>query len=375
MKPGKRLTRMVTGDISGALLEDILLNIVIFLTFFCLAFFLLLAIVTGDETAALALPGLAAIYFGILHVAGRIWTAGRWRIFAFLLGIYLLLALDWSLFGYQKGIALAAIVALSTAIPVITRRGLRLWLAIASIPLFLVILALMHLGGLYMMSVPEQMREEPLIKIIEHGFLSMIVCILTIITILAYRRQRDHLERLRRRYEEQANTDALTRLLNRRAFDREVARNASEFTQFDTPCALMLVDADFFKKVNDEHGHAVGDAVLVHIADKIRHSLRESDVQARIGGEEFAVLLPNATPEKTLVLAERLRACIGDSRCVLSPDLAVGVTVSIGVAAFDGNITKPEQLFVQADAALYSAKQQGRDRVVAAWQISAWGKQ
>lgn len=167
-------------------------------------------------------------------------------------------------------------------------------------------------------------------------------------------------ENLERKAHEAA-TDALTGLANRRSLDQLLdAWLLRPPTQ--QGLAVLMLDIDHFKSVNDRYGHAVGDATLKAFAERVRAQLRASDQCARYGGEEFAVLLPGASPEKALEVAERLRAAVAARPLVEQP--RVDNTVSVGVAwvaAGDG----AKELLQRADAALYEAKRGGRNRVVA----------
>ena len=158
-----------------------------------------------------------------------------------------------------------------------------------------------------------------------------------------------------------ASQDPLTGLANRRSFD--VA--AQEAFEDGGPIALLMIDIDFFKTINDQHGHAVGDAVLAKVAGRLGGVLREKDHIARIGGEEFACLLPQADPETVAAIAERLRATIALAPVVIGVK-AVEVRVSIGTATRLASDRSFAALFARADSALYAAKRAGRDRVAAA---------
>jgi diguanylate cyclase (GGDEF)-like protein len=159
-----------------------------------------------------------------------------------------------------------------------------------------------------------------------------------------------------------ATHDALTELCNRRHFlellDKEIARAA----RHGRPLALAILDVDHFKPINDAHGHIAGDGVLRRIAEVLRQHVRGEDVAARIGGEEFAVLLPEAASDDALAFAERLRAAI--AAVVFSPGGEQRqVTVSIGLADLGPGCNDRSQLLRAADAALYQAKDTGRNRV------------
>ncbi|HWW46907.1 MAG TPA: GGDEF domain-containing protein [Xanthobacteraceae bacterium] len=152
--------------------------------------------------------------------------------------------------------------------------------------------------------------------------------------------------------------DALTGLPNRRGF---MAQAEALLQNPSTPKALLICDIDHFKKVNDTHGHLVGDQVLAGVSDAIREILRAEDVAGRVGGEEFLILLENVTRDQAMRVAERLRAALAARSY---GDLARGlrITSSIGVASYwDGESI--ERMFARADTALYEAKKSGRNRV------------
>jgi diguanylate cyclase (GGDEF)-like protein len=160
--------------------------------------------------------------------------------------------------------------------------------------------------------------------------------------------------------ERQALVDGLTGLANRRAATDAVHAEAARAERLQTPLSVVLADLDGFKDVNDEYGHAVGDAVLRTFADVLRETVRESDVAGRWGGEEFLLLLPGADEEGAAQLAERIRIGLGGRDIPGAPGLRV--TASFGVAEYAGE-PNSEQLVLAADAALYRAKRTGKDRV------------
>lgn len=162
------------------------------------------------------------------------------------------------------------------------------------------------------------------------------------------------------RLEHAASHDALSGLLNRAAFvDR------AEQALKNPGASLLMLDVDHFKQINDNHGHAMGDAALEMMGATLRRALREDDVIGRIGGEEFAILLPQTTQLAAGVMAERLRRAIATSRLTTGDGKPVPTTVSIGLA-HDAGLTSLNQLMAAADAALYTAKNTGRDRVAIA---------
>lgn len=156
-----------------------------------------------------------------------------------------------------------------------------------------------------------------------------------------------------------ARTDTLTGLNNRRAFS-ELAQASIRFCQRQgSPVSAIVLDLDHFKQINDRHGHSVGDQALQHIARILQESLRKSDICARNGGEEFAVLLPDTTLDEATQVAEKLRIAIA-SQPVQTTSGALSVTASMGVASSNADF---ETLLRLADAAMYQAKQAGRNRV------------
>ncbi len=161
-----------------------------------------------------------------------------------------------------------------------------------------------------------------------------------------------------------AETDPLTGLANRRAFtahlDAAVAARAK-----GRPASLAMIDLDFFKRVNDEHGHAVGDVALMLLGDICRDLVRSNDVVARIGGEEFALLLNGAELPEARTVCDRLREKIASCDVPIGPGRTISISASIGIGSIEAGASS-EALLAIADAALYRAKATGRNRVVVA---------
>jgi diguanylate cyclase (GGDEF)-like protein/PAS domain S-box-containing protein len=161
-----------------------------------------------------------------------------------------------------------------------------------------------------------------------------------------------------------ANTDSLTRLYNRRQLYPMMQKDLDHAVRKKIPFSVLLIDIDHFKKFNDTYGHAGGDLLLVHFADKMRSTLRKIDSAFRFGGEEFIVLLPETTGEAAMVPAERVRQLIADSRLSMPPEgRPVSFTVSAGVAGHRNGDTL-DDVIRHADLAMYAAKSGGRNRVV-----------
>src|SRR6266850_1541390 len=168
--------------------------------------------------------------------------------------------------------------------------------------------------------------------------------------------------RLYEQAERLATIDGLTGLLNRRTLTTQLAARVREAQRYRRPLSLVLLDVDHFKKVNDTHGHPAGDAVLRGVAAVARAQARETDLVARYGGEELAVVLPETDAAGARTIAERLRAAVEGTSHVTEQG-SLRVTVSVGVATWPGGGQNPDELLTTADRALYRAKQTGRNRV------------
>lgn len=157
--------------------------------------------------------------------------------------------------------------------------------------------------------------------------------------------------------------DGLTGIPNRRYFQDALQRELTRSQRHNRPLSLVLFDIDHFKRINDTHGHLAGDVVLRELTERIRSTVRRDEVFARCGGEEFAVILPEATLEQAALFAERIRAIV-QANPVKAEDREIPVTISLGVAYTAGeDALSPEALFDRADQKLYAAKQSGRNRV------------
>jgi diguanylate cyclase (GGDEF)-like protein len=159
-----------------------------------------------------------------------------------------------------------------------------------------------------------------------------------------------------------ATTDALTGMANRRHFLELADAEWSRFQRYQRPLSLLTIDIDHFKMVNDRFGHDAGDKALTQVAETCRERQRTSDIVGRIGGEEFALLLPETDITQAIVVAERIRGAVL-SRPFAAENMSVPITVSIGVAAATLSMSGIGALMKAADRALYDAKAQGRNRV------------
>jgi diguanylate cyclase (GGDEF)-like protein len=188
----------------------------------------------------------------------------------------------------------------------------------------------------------------------------------------AERHQKETIQRLEAVQKELwslANTDTLTGISNRRHLDNLLDYEIRCIQRSGTILALLMVDIDWFKQVNDRHGHAAGDAVLRHVAGLLDARKRDTDTLARYGGEEFALLLTDTAGAGALALAEALRLAVANEPAYVH-GLSIAVTISIGVACTGGNLQTRQDLLASADQAMYQAKAKGRNRVEAARLIS-----
>lgn len=178
------------------------------------------------------------------------------------------------------------------------------------------------------------------------------------------RQRNTELESMLHHVEAMAITDPLTGLFNRRRLDDVLRREWAVTQRYKNSLSCIMIDIDHFKKINDQYGHAAGDDVLKQVATLVRSRLREVDLAARFGGEEFVILLPQTDKEGALILAERLRSTICE-KPIPANGKDLTVTASFGVSANRDVVEgDPEDLLRGADIALYHAKNDGRNRVV-----------
>lgn len=169
---------------------------------------------------------------------------------------------------------------------------------------------------------------------------------------------RQTMDRLR----SEADIDHLTGLANRRRFRVALIGELERWRRYKVPCALLQLDIDYMKQINDRFGHPVGDVVIRQVATTLSAVSRDNDTAARLGGEEFALLLSNITEDKATGAAERLRSLLAEQSF---PDVG-NISVSIGVAACPAHATSERGLYAASDRALYIAKNQGRNRIAVA---------
>jgi diguanylate cyclase (GGDEF)-like protein len=181
-------------------------------------------------------------------------------------------------------------------------------------------------------------------------------------------KQKEHIKHQQKELEEKnkelkyiANYDFLTGLINRRYFEKRMSEEISRMKRYGKESCILILDIDNFKNINDKYGHPVGDEVLKGFAVLLKTQLRETDVIARIGGEEFAILLINTDKETGMVVAEKIRRNT-EEKVFIIDNHEIKITVSIGMVLLDSSIDSYEECYKYADRALYSAKVKGKNR-------------
>ena len=180
---------------------------------------------------------------------------------------------------------------------------------------------------------------------------------------LKIKQRTQQIEHSKRLLQDVAYRDNLTGVFNRHYLHEKSLCFFKQANKFNQPISLLLIDIDYFKKVNDVHGHLVGDKVLTHFVNNIRQTLRVDDLLVRYGGEEFILLLPNEDLQQSLIVAEKLRKHIELHPYQLDEGMnLIKITVSIGVGEYETGDSL-EQFIGKADSALYTAKNKGRNQV------------
>lgn len=174
------------------------------------------------------------------------------------------------------------------------------------------------------------------------------------------------LQRVYRELEHRSTRDGLTGALNRAAFTERLSADCASADRHERPLSLLMVDIDFFKRINDTHGHQAGDRILQDVVELMENTIRPGEVVARYGGEEFAVILPDTDEREAVATADRLRRAVERQLFDCGAAEPITVTVSIGCACRQPDAMPSEDLIESADAALYQAKRTGRNRVVTA---------
>jgi len=207
----------------------------------------------------------------------------------------------------------------------------------------------------------EKDEAQALVEVRKALYLNLGICLL--ITLVVLMLTNVSLARYQSRIEEMAATDKLTGLFNRQAFDILTNKLLADCRRTPRPVSLLLLDMDYFKRINDQHGHGVGDRALSDVAQAVQQTLRKSDIAVRWGGEEFLLLLDNCACAEACRIAEKIRGRVAQLR-VDANGQPVSLAVSVGVSQLHGDETI-DQAIQRADTALYQAKNAGRDQVCA----------
>ncbi|MEX1661747.1 GGDEF domain-containing protein [Thioclava sp. 15-R06ZXC-3] len=233
----------------------------------------------------------------------------------------------------------------------------------ARMQLFLGILTPLVLGGLFM-RVPDWLEGQSEVFLLIAALTGFNIALIVVTAMVMERA--DHKRRqLERMMSDLALRDGLTKVFNRVMLERRFVRAVAQAEDGSVPFSMLMIDLDRFKSINDLGGHELGDRVLSHVARALRLEMRWDDTLARVGGEEFAVILPGATLVDSYEIAKRLRACIEDVRVAREDGSVQRVTASIGVAQWIAGESMHE-IYARTDGALYEAKKLGRNRVLLA---------
>lgn len=169
--------------------------------------------------------------------------------------------------------------------------------------------------------------------------------------------------------EQQVFSDQLTRVYNRRYFDIKLEKEINAASWFHSPLSIMMLDIDFFKRLNDTYGHLIGDKILEEVSFILRNNVRLKDTVARYGGEEFVIILPKCESEQAYIIADRIRKSIAERQFQDKSGKTIKTTISIGVATYPINALNKRDLVLEADQALYQAKDNGRNMVMVAGRL------
>jgi diguanylate cyclase (GGDEF)-like protein len=198
------------------------------------------------------------------------------------------------------------------------------------------------------------------------GTFALVAMILIYFVFYLYKtrkRANEDLTSLNKQLYELATTDGMTKLFNRRHFIESAQVQEKQLKRKKSSYIVLMIDIDHFKNINDSYGHAMGDVAIIYIADILKENLREYDIVGRIGGEEFAMMLPDCKLDVAINIAERLRKRIADSKITFQNN-AINLTVSIGLTSLNSKDKDFNQVLQRADEALYQAKESGRNKVV-----------
>jgi diguanylate cyclase (GGDEF)-like protein len=227
-------------------------------------------------------------------------------------------------------------------------------------------------GGPWFVVTAAQAPSAMSLALVPQQAIVLIIALVLLLTALVgFRRARAGAaqalaaeQRAREEAERISRMDVMTGLFNRRHAMETIEQELARAGRQDAAVGILMLDVDHFKRINDAHGHAAGDAVLIELARRLRAGVREWDIAARVGGEEFCVIAPGMESETDVAeLGDRLRVAVAERAIVVGDELALPVTISVGVALLRHGDGSAEQAMDSADRALYAAKRRGRDRI------------
>lgn len=261
-------------------------------------------------------------------------------------------------FGVNKsseaGVVLVSLVTVGISIIFQTKQSVaRKWL-----------ISLIYMISVSCIMIYYVFMDDPyqLLKIYPYYILGTILVSFVVYKYMAYLY---HMSMLFNKLKEESTKDYLTGLNNVREFDKLFRLVIEKAVSNNQKFSLLFLDIDLFKKINDIHGHQAGDKVLKDLGKLLRQNCRNCDKISRNGGEEFSILLENATTNKSIEIAERIRKIIEENEFILPSGRIINITVSIGISSYPETVSDITQIIERADAALYNAKRTGRNRVVA----------
>lgn len=309
--------------------------------------------VTELVNSLVILPGILA-YPGLRAIKAEL-TAKRWFRGSWWWQIAPLVALLASSAG---AIVVGGPGAIAFTVPALIWCALTYSLFLTAVITGLVCSGLLILSGLGMMPLPMTSDVLGATSSVRLGVALIAIAPLTVSAMNQAR------EELLARLTYAANHDALTGVLSRRAFMDRGYTLVARLSGDSVPVALLMLDVDHFKQVNDRYGHINGDRVLMEFAARVKRELRQDDLFGRLGGEEFAAILPNVPLHDALAIAERVRHAISATPVEVPGSGPVNISVSIGLSVIDGVSSQClDQLMARSDGALYGAKADGRNRV------------
>ncbi|HFD4476799.1 TPA: diguanylate cyclase [Klebsiella pneumoniae] len=309
--------------------------------------------------------GYYAFYFWLAIPAYALWKTNNYLVSVFIILLTLAICSLQSTFilGMDE-ISFLTIISSIVTTPffvLFILLGLSLYLQIASLALILLIPFYLGSGGI-VGDVPDDAYIQ----------LSLQSCLATVFVMGIFSWSYYHRHILENALEKSTRTDPLTGAANRRFFDKFIKLEVLNSVSFKRSCSLIMLDIDHFKRINDTYGHPTGDRVIRQLSDLCVHSSRKNDLVARLGGEEFAIVMPETNSCEAEKLAERIRRCVEEATILSDDGQPVKWTVSLGVTELvSASVSREIQLsafvekFIQsADSALYQAKNGGRNQII-----------